>query len=211
MKTTPIDIIQPINKVIYNDETLIDLSGDTVTEADVTEGMVFHLANGQAATGTKSNPIQFRIKWINYDRHHLDATGKYGRLEVKIEFISGRELLQDTDRIIWAKKRKVIHNAPYRRSVYKYRRCANAILAKDIPANGILIFQEDSRNLIRNNANTTLGDAQAKNAIYIIRDGSLSKDDNWQHISNMATFSYNRNVHSEKDKGNISFTIDGGI
>lgn len=42
----------PPNKVIYNGNTLIDLTGDTATAEDVALGKLFHLANGEQATGT---------------------------------------------------------------------------------------------------------------------------------------------------------------
>ena len=42
------------NKVIYNNQTLIDLTSDTATAADVAQGKTFHLASGEPATGTAS-------------------------------------------------------------------------------------------------------------------------------------------------------------
>ena len=42
------------NKVVYGDTTLIDLTSDTATEADVMSGKTFHKANGELATGTAS-------------------------------------------------------------------------------------------------------------------------------------------------------------
>lgn len=39
------------NKVIYGGEVLIDLTGDTVTRADVLGGIQFHLPNGEITTG----------------------------------------------------------------------------------------------------------------------------------------------------------------
>ena len=42
------------NKVILNGETIIDLTADTVTEADVAQGKTFHSADGQMRTGTAS-------------------------------------------------------------------------------------------------------------------------------------------------------------
>lgn len=44
------------NKVIYNGNTLIDLTADTVTENDVLNGKTFHKANGDSATGTGVGP-----------------------------------------------------------------------------------------------------------------------------------------------------------
>ena len=41
-----------INKVIYGGNTLIDLTGDTVTAADVQSGKIFHLKDGSTTTGT---------------------------------------------------------------------------------------------------------------------------------------------------------------
>ena len=43
-----------INKVIYGGNTLIDLTSDTVTAADVHSGVVFHLPSGQIGTGTNT-------------------------------------------------------------------------------------------------------------------------------------------------------------
>lgn len=39
------------NKVIYGGEVLIDLTGDTVTRADVLSGVQFHLPSGEVTTG----------------------------------------------------------------------------------------------------------------------------------------------------------------
>lgn len=41
-----------VNKVVYSGDTLIDLTGDTVTAADVAEGVRFHLPDGNQSTGT---------------------------------------------------------------------------------------------------------------------------------------------------------------
>ena len=43
---------QYVNKVIYGGNTLIDLTGDTVTQADVLTGVKFHLPSGANGTGT---------------------------------------------------------------------------------------------------------------------------------------------------------------
>ena len=43
-----------INKVVYGGDTLIDLTGDTVTEADVMQGVTFHSADGVPRVGTAS-------------------------------------------------------------------------------------------------------------------------------------------------------------
>lgn len=41
-----------INKIIYGGNTLIDLTGDSVTASDVQSGVSFHLPSGETATGT---------------------------------------------------------------------------------------------------------------------------------------------------------------
>ena len=41
-----------VNKVIYGGNTLIDLTGDSVTAADVLDGVSFHLPSGESGTGT---------------------------------------------------------------------------------------------------------------------------------------------------------------
>lgn len=43
-----------VNKVVLGTETLLDLTGDTATAADVAEGKTFHLANGVQTVGTAS-------------------------------------------------------------------------------------------------------------------------------------------------------------
>ena len=45
------------NKVIYGNETLIDLTGDTVTAADVASGVTFHLPSGLQATGAATGGL----------------------------------------------------------------------------------------------------------------------------------------------------------
>lgn len=41
-----------VNKVVVNNNTLIDLSNDTVTPEDVMEGVTFHDATGALRVGT---------------------------------------------------------------------------------------------------------------------------------------------------------------
>lgn len=45
-------IVMAINKVLYGGNTLIDLTADTVTAADVSSGKTFHLPNGEQSVGT---------------------------------------------------------------------------------------------------------------------------------------------------------------
>lgn len=52
-----------INKVVYGNETLIDLTGDTVTAADVAQGKTFHLADGSQAIGTSEGGS---LEIVNY-------------------------------------------------------------------------------------------------------------------------------------------------
>jgi len=43
-----------VNKIVLGNETLLDLTADTATAADVAQGKTFHLATGAPATGTAS-------------------------------------------------------------------------------------------------------------------------------------------------------------
>lgn len=45
-------IIMAVNKVVYNNETLIDLTNDTVTTNDLIEGVVAHDKSGTRINGT---------------------------------------------------------------------------------------------------------------------------------------------------------------
>lgn len=56
-----------INKIIYGDKTLIDLSLDDVKASDVASGKKFHLPSGATATGTNT-----------YDATTTDATAIAG-------------------------------------------------------------------------------------------------------------------------------------
>lgn len=62
-----------INKVIYGGNTLIDLTGDTVTRADVQSGKTFHLKDGSTTTGTNT-----------WDAYTQDATA------VAAEILTGK-------------------------------------------------------------------------------------------------------------------------
>lgn len=46
-----------VNKVIYGNQTVMDISGDTVTPADVASGKTFHDASGEAQTGSYVAPV----------------------------------------------------------------------------------------------------------------------------------------------------------
>lgn len=49
-----------INKVVYGNNTLIDITDTTATESDVAEGVVFYKADGTRSVGTMSNrPYSF--------------------------------------------------------------------------------------------------------------------------------------------------------
>lgn len=54
-----------INKVVYGNDTLIDLTEDTATADDVLNGKTFHLKNGVRATGNASIGIDMDLLWTN--------------------------------------------------------------------------------------------------------------------------------------------------
>ena len=70
------------NKIIYGGETLIDLTQDDVTVADVASGKKFHLPSGAPATGTNT-----------YDADTSDATAVAAEILVnKTAYKNGEKL-----------------------------------------------------------------------------------------------------------------------
>ena len=71
-----------INKVIYGGDTLIDLTQDDVTRADVVSGKYFHLPTGERTTGTNT-----------YDADTSDATANAAEiLATKTAYVNGTKL-----------------------------------------------------------------------------------------------------------------------
>ena len=76
-----------VNKVIFGNNTLIDLTSDTVTAADLAVGVTAHAASGAAITGTKKEPgyITLSTHMVTLDAEHMTAT-------VDITSVSGQIL-----------------------------------------------------------------------------------------------------------------------
>ena len=73
---------QYVNKVVYAGNTLIDLTGDTITAADVINGKTFHLKSGATATGT-----------CTYDADTGDATASASEiLATKTAYVNGSKV-----------------------------------------------------------------------------------------------------------------------
>ena len=73
---------QYVNKVIYGGNTLIDLTIDDVTAADVASGKKFHLPSGEASTGINT-----------YDADTSDATAVASEiLATKTAYKAGSKL-----------------------------------------------------------------------------------------------------------------------
>lgn len=71
------------NKVIYGGQTLIDLTQDDITRADVAAGKQFHLPTGEIATGTST-----------YDADTKDATAVAAEvLETKTAYKNGQKIV----------------------------------------------------------------------------------------------------------------------
>ena len=51
-----------VNKVEYGGQTLIDLTQDDVTAADVRVGVTFHLPSGQRTVGTASSSYEIEVE-----------------------------------------------------------------------------------------------------------------------------------------------------
>ena len=70
------------NKVVYGGETLIDLTNDDVTRADVVSGKYFHLPTGERTTGTNT-----------YDADTSDATAVAAEiLDTKTAYKNGAKI-----------------------------------------------------------------------------------------------------------------------
>ena len=76
---------QYVNKVIYGGNTLIDLTGDTVTTADVLSGVKFHLPSGASGTGTCA-----------YDVNSSDCTAAVAEVLATKTFAKGGAVLTGT-------------------------------------------------------------------------------------------------------------------
>ena len=74
-----------VNKVIVNNEVVIDLSLDTVIESDVARGKSFHKADGTQATGTYNKPYgELKI----YENGNYDVLA-YDKVQVAIPEYDG--------------------------------------------------------------------------------------------------------------------------
>lgn len=76
---------QYVNKVIYGGNTLIDLTGDTVTASDVLSGVTFHLPSGASGTGTCA-----------YDVDSSDCTAVVAEVLASKTFAKGGSVLTGT-------------------------------------------------------------------------------------------------------------------
>ena len=75
-----------INKVVYGNDTLIDLTGDDVTAADVLSGKKFHLPSGAQGTGS-----------CTYDADTSDATATAAEiLDTKTAYKNGSKVTGTT-------------------------------------------------------------------------------------------------------------------
>lgn len=63
-----------VNKVIFGDETLIDLTSDTVTADKLLQGYTAHNSAGQQITGT----IQNKAPTPSFNNGHLEIIFDYG-------------------------------------------------------------------------------------------------------------------------------------
>lgn len=76
---------QYINKVIYGGDTLIDLTGDTVTAADVQKNVKFHLPSGASGIGA-----------CEYDVDSSDCTATAAEVLATKTFAKGGSILTGT-------------------------------------------------------------------------------------------------------------------
>lgn len=71
-----------VNKVIYGNNVVLDVSTDTVTRADVINGKYFHMPTGERTTGT-----------CTYDADTSDGTAAAADiLDTKIAYVNGSKI-----------------------------------------------------------------------------------------------------------------------
>ena len=71
-----------VNKVIYGGQTLIDISTDTITAADVSVGVTFHLGSGATATGALPNGNNLEYGLFDATSSRV-GVGKVGSMIIK--------------------------------------------------------------------------------------------------------------------------------
>lgn len=77
------------NKVVLNNEVLVDLTQDTVTEGDVKQGLTFHKADGSQAVGTSTAIEVSGTKPITENGTH--DVKEFESVEVNVESSGGAE------------------------------------------------------------------------------------------------------------------------
>ena len=70
---------QYVNKVVYGDQTLIDLTSDTITADKIVSGYTAHGASGAVITGTIPirSTANITDEWYDGERYKLVAAGYY--------------------------------------------------------------------------------------------------------------------------------------
>lgn len=115
------------SKVIYNDETLIDLSGDTVTEETLAEGITAHNSNGDLIVGElvvtnsiiASGKCGQSVDWVLYDNGVLSISGT-GEMYNDVESLIFAHIRQDIKKVI-------IEDGVTSVGDYIFRGCSNIV------------------------------------------------------------------------------------
>lgn len=75
---------QYVNKVVYGNSTVIDLSGDTVTRSRVADDCTFHLPTGEKVSGSlpsrTSSDITYTVNTTNHTSFISVEAGNYGSI-----------------------------------------------------------------------------------------------------------------------------------
>ena len=88
----------PVNKVIYGNNTLIDLTGDTITSDTILEGYTAHDASGNTIIGTYKTQKYGKSVWIgdsigqgynNSDYSYINVADESGLFEEVIKYSVG--------------------------------------------------------------------------------------------------------------------------
>lgn len=92
------------NKIIYNGNTLIDLSGDTVSAADVAQGKIFHLPTGEQAVGTASGGGG-SSSWTKVAETSCQASTTSTSAATAITWATGHSEIWTSDKVVYIRIR----------------------------------------------------------------------------------------------------------
>ena len=148
-----------VNKVVFGNQTIIDLTNDDVTASDVASGKYFHLPNGQRTVGTGNASAVTSVNGYTGDVV-LDADDVNAIPDTKLSSVISVTLLSAN----WSSNEQTISNAGFVTSGFAYmvspspsaiaEYAKSFIYADDVTVTGQMTFHCDS--VPENNINVNI-------------------------------------------------------